>query len=63
MKILLEGRRIFEYETDENTRYLIFSNESLKNMCTMPHRYLLKKGTFLILKNGSLVTILKLENY
>ncbi|EJQ32408.1 hypothetical protein IEC_05420 [Bacillus toyonensis] len=46
MKILLEGRRIFEYETDENTKYLIFSDESLKKYVYNAASIFIKKGNF-----------------
>ncbi|WP_255260334.1 hypothetical protein [Bacillus cereus] len=46
MKILLEGRRIFEYETDESTRYLIFPNESLKKYVYNAALIFIKKGDF-----------------
>lgn len=46
MKILLEGRRIFEYETDESTKYLIFTNEGLKKYVYNAASIFIKRGDF-----------------
>ncbi|MGH0945285.1 hypothetical protein ACQVTS_30030 [Bacillus mycoides] len=45
MKIWLDGKRIFEEETDYGSKYYVFPRDKMQKNVTL-HSYVVKKGEF-----------------
>lgn len=61
MKIWLDGKRIFEEETDYGSKYYVFPRDKMQKNVSL-HGYIVKKGNLTSLANGFMPMTYRKQN-